>query len=141
VINPPTTMKIIYWTATGIILFLLSWSFVFYHLLYDRAAGFFEAFGYPTYLVYPLAYLKLVAILVIVTHRYNDLRDMVYAAYFVNMIIALVGHIVYGDFFGHAIIGAIALVVSYLLGNNVRGLPSKDFFGRFTHSDVCRSRR
>ena len=134
-------MKIIYWTATGIILFLLSCSFVFYHFLYDRAAGFFEAFGYPTYLVYPLAYLKLVAILVIVTHRYNDLRDMVYAAYFVNMIIALVGHILYGDFFGHAIIGAIALVVSYLLGNNVRGLPSKDFFGRFTHSDVYRSRR
>ncbi len=128
-------MKVIYWTATGIILFLLSWSFVFYHLLHDRAAGFFEAFGYPTYLVYPLAYLKLVAILVIVTHRYNDLRDMVYAAYFVNMIIALVGHIVYGDFFGHAILGAIALVVSYLLGNRVRGRPSKDFFGRFTHSD------
>ena len=132
--NRSKSIKAVYWIATGIILFLLGWSFIAYQLFHETAAGFFEAFGYPTYLVYPLAYLKLIAILVIVTHRYNDLRDMVYAAYFINMILALVGHIVYGDFFGHAIVGAIALVVSYLLGNRVRGRPDKDFFGRFTHS-------
>lgn len=127
-----TTKKIAYWLATSILLFLLASAVVLYHFMYDKQAGFFEAFGYPIYLVYPLAYLKLIAIVVIVSHRYNDLRDMVYAAYFLNMIVALVGHIIYGDFFGHALVGLIMIPVSYLLGNQVRGRPQRDFFGRWT---------
>ena len=125
-------MKIIYWLATGIVLFLLTFAAISYHMMHDAQAGFFEAFGYPTYLVYPLAWLKIIAILVILTHRYNDLRDMVYSAYFLNMILALVGHILYGDFFLHALIGAICLPISYLLGNQVRGRPKRNFFGRWT---------
>ena len=124
--------KIIYWLSTGIILFLLSWAAISYHVIHETQAGYFEAFGYPTYLVYPLAWLKIVAVLVIVTHRYNDLRDMVYAAYFLNMVSALVGHIQYGDFYGHALVGLLALPISYLLGNIVRGQPSRVFFGKWT---------
>lgn len=124
--------KTAYWLATGIILFLLSWAAISYHIIHDTQAGFFEAFGYPTYLIYPLAWLKILAIVVIVTHRYNDLRDMVYAAYFINMVLALVGHIQYGDFFGHALVGLVALPVSYLLGNRVRGKPLNVFFGKWT---------
>jgi predicted signal transduction protein with EAL and GGDEF domain len=124
--------KVLYWLSTGIVLFLLSWAAISYHVIHDTQAGFFEAFGYPTYLVYPLAWLKIVAVLVIVSHRYNDLRDMVYAAYFLNMTLALVGHIQYGDFYGHALVGMFVLPISYLLGNKVRGMPPKVFFGRWT---------
>ncbi|MEP3423026.1 MAG: DoxX family protein [Erythrobacter sp.] len=123
---------IAYWVSTGILLFLLAWAAGSYHLIHDTQAAFFEAFGYPTYLVYPLAYLKIAAILIIVSHRYNDLRDMAYAAYFLNMILALVGHIIYGDFFGHAVVGLLCLPVSYLLGNKVRGRPARNFFGKWT---------
>ena len=126
-------LKILYWLSTGIILFLLGWAALSYHIMHETQAGFFTAFGYPTYLVYPLAWLKIIALVVIVTHRYNDLRDMVYAAYFINMIMALVGHIIYGDFYGHALVGAICLAISYLLGNQVRGRPARNFFGRWTH--------
>ena len=129
----PQIKKIAYWGSTGYLVFILSWAIVSYHVLHENQAGFFEAFGYPTYLVYPLAYLKLITLLVILTHRYNDLRDMVYAAYFLNMVAALVGHVLYGDFYGHAVLGLIALPVSYLLGNQVRGRPSHDFFGRWTN--------
>lgn len=129
---PNTFTKVAYWLSTGIILFLLTWAAISYHVIHDTQAGYFEAFGYPTYLVYPLAWLKIVAILVIVTHRYNDLRDMVYAAYFLNMILALVGHIIYGDFFGHALVGLVLMPISYLLGNKVRGRPKKNFLGRWT---------
>ncbi len=123
-----------YWFSTAIVLFLLGFAAVTYHVIHEQQAGFFTAFGYPEYLVYPLAYLKIVAFLVIVTHRYNDLRDMVYAAYFLNMVLALVGHINYGDFYGHALVGLIALPISYLLGNQVRGIPKKNLFGRWTHT-------
>jgi hypothetical protein len=124
--------KIFYWISTGIVLFLLTWAAISYHVIHETQAGYFTAFGYPTYLVYPLAYLKLTAILVIVTHRYNDLRDMVYSAYFINMAMALVGHIIYGDFFAHALIGMIVIPISYLLGNKVRGRPQRNFFGNWT---------
>lgn len=124
--------KVIYWIATGFLIFALSWSVITYHLLYEQQSGFFEAFGYPTYLVIPLAWLKVVALVVIVTHRYNDLRDMVYAAYFLNMTVALVGHLILGDIWGHAALGMIALPVSYLLGNQVRGRPARNFFGKWT---------
>lgn len=124
--------KAVYWISTGIVLFLMIWAAVSYVVIHDTQAGFFEAFGYPTYLVYPLAVLKAIGAIVIITHRYNDLRDMVYAAYFLNMLLALVGHIIYGDFFGHAVIGAICLPISYLLGNKVRGRATRNFFGRWT---------
>jgi len=124
--------SIIYWISTGILLFLLSWAVGSYIIIHDTQAAYFEAFGYPTYLVYPLALLKFIAVLVIASHRYNDLRDMVYAAYFLNMVVALVGHVLYGDFYGHALVGLALLPVSYLLGNQVRGLPGRNFFGRWT---------
>jgi len=130
---PNLFIKIAYWVSTGVVLFLLSWAAISYHVIHDTQAGYFEALGYPTYLVYPVAWLKIIAVLVIVSHRYNDLRDMVYAAYFFNMILALVGHIVYGDFYAHALVGALLLPVSYLLGNQVRGKPKHVFFGRWTN--------
>lgn len=129
----PLGPKLAYWLATGVTIFLLGWAGISYFVIHDTQAGFFEAFGYPTYLVYPLAILKITAIVVILAHRWNDLRDMVYAAYFINMAMALVGHILYGDFFGHAVVGMIAVPVSYLLGNQVRGMPGGNFFGRWTH--------
>lgn len=122
----------VYWFSTSIILFLLAFAAITYHVINEEQTAFFTAFGYPEYLIYPLAYLKIVAIVVIVTHRYNDLRDMVYAAYFLNMLLALVGHINYGDFYGHALVGLIMLPLSYLLGNQVRGIPKRHFFGRWT---------
>lgn len=128
--------KILYWLSTGITLFLLSWAAISYHVIHDTQAGFFEAFGYPTYLVYPLAWLKIIAIVVIVTHRYNDLRDMVYAAYFLNMALALVGHLQFGDFYGHALVGMFVVPLSYLLGNKVRGKPAKVFFGKWTNPQI-----
>ncbi|WP_426357785.1 DoxX family protein [Pseudocolwellia sp. HL-MZ19] len=130
--SPHLFIKILYWLSTGIVLFLLTFAAISYHVMHDAQASYFTAFGYPTYLVYPLAYLKIAAILVIVCHKFNDLRDMAYAAYFLNMAMALVGHIVYGDFYGHALAGMIAIPISYLLGNKVRGRPSKNLFGRWT---------
>ena len=124
-------LQIPYWLATGIVVLLLVWASVMYVALPDVAAGFFAQFGYPAYLIYPLAALKFLALLVIILHRWNDLRDMAYAAYFLNMAMALTAHIVHGDVFAHALVGMIAVPVSYLLGNRVRGRPRHNFFARF----------
>jgi len=124
--------SIVYWLATAYMLFLLGFSVWAYHAKHAMIAGFFSALSYPEYLVYPLAYLKALVILIVVSHRYNDLRDMAYAAYFINMMMALVGHAVHGDSYLHAALGGTCLVISYVLGNSVRGKPQRNFFGRFT---------
>lgn len=121
-----------FWLATAYVLFLLGFAVWAYHANHDVIAGFFNLLGYPEYLVYPLAYLKLLVILIIVSHRYNDLRDMAYAAYFINMMMALVGHAAHGDSYLHAAVGGSCLIISYLLGNKVRGRPQRNFFGNFT---------
>jgi len=122
----------VFWLATAYVLYLLGFAVWAYHAKHEMISAYFNSLGYPTYLVYPLAYLKLLAILIIVSHRYNDLRDMAYAAYFINMIMALVGHAAHGDTYLHAAIGGTCLAISYLLGNKVRGRPKRNFFGQFT---------
>ena len=59
----PATLfeKITYWIATLLMLALLLFAAQMYVLNHGAAAGFFELFGYPTYLVYPLAALKFAA--------------------------------------------------------------------------------
>ena len=118
--------KIIYWVATGYMLLLMMMSVVSYHINHDGMATMFVAFGYPAYLVYPLAYLKLIGVIVVITNRYNNLKDWVYATYYINMILAFVVHVVAQNFYWHAVLGLICVPISYIYSNKVRGRPSKN---------------
>lgn len=120
--------KVLYWSATAYMLLLMMMSVVSYHLNHDRMAMMFVAFGYPAYLVYPLAYLKLIGIIVVITNRYNNLKDWVYATYYINMILAFVVHVVAENFYWHAVLGLICVPISYIYSNKVRGRPSRNLF-------------
>jgi len=128
--NRPTSLieKILYWIATLLMFALMLLAIVNYHLQYETMAGFFEKFGYPKYIVYPLAYLKLGALLAILTNRYRNLKDIAYGAYFINMIAATYAHLLAGDNPVHAYVGLIVIPVSYVLSNRVRGEPKRDAF-------------
>jgi hypothetical protein len=120
--------KTIYWVATGYMLLLMMWSAVTYHIFHDGMASFFVAFGYPAYLVYPLAYLKVIGVIVIITNRYNNLKDWVYATYYINMILAFVAHVVAQNFYWHAVLGLVCVPLSYIYSNKVRGRPPRNLF-------------
>ena len=122
--NATRTDKVIYWISTGYVLLLMMWSFVMYHIRHEFASAFFEMLGYPAYVVYPLAWLKLMAAIVILTNRYSDVKEWVYAAYFFNVLLATSGYINAGQFFPvHAYLALILVPVSYLYSNKVRGKP------------------
>ena len=106
---------------------MMAFSFVTYHIMFDQQSGFFERFGYPTYIVYPLAYLKLLALIVIATNRFNNLKEIAYGAFFLNTIMATTAHLIDGHHPWHAYILLICIPVSYLLSNKVRGRPARDF--------------
>ncbi len=120
-----TLDKAIYWLATAIVLLLMGWSVVAYVVNHDFMAGYFVELGYPAYIIYPLAGLKLIAIMVILTNRFSDLKDMVYAAYFINMGLATAAHLSIGDMPYHAYVGLVAVPVSYVYSNRVRGKPAR----------------
>ena len=120
--------KVLYWSATGYMLLLMMMSVVSYHINHDGMAMMFVAFGYPAYLVYPLAYLKLIGVIVVITNRYNNLKEWVYATYYINMILAFVVHVVAENFYWHAVLGLICVPISYIYSNKVRGRPSRNLF-------------
>ncbi len=122
--------KILYWSATLVMFYFMLYAAINYHLKYETMSGFFQHFGYPEYIVYPLAYLKIVAFLVVLTNRYNNLKEIAYGAYFINVIMATVAHLKAGHTPTHAYVLLVAVALSYWLSNQVRGKPTKDFLVR-----------
>ena len=126
--TPTISDKIIYWTTTGLMLFLMLAAIVGYPLRWDTIGAEFQEMGFPSYIPYPLWALKVIGVVVIVTNKYDNLKNWVYATYFMNMLLALSAHWSNDTFFGHAVAGMIAIVVSYIYSNRVRGRPAEDIF-------------
>ena len=122
------SITIAYWVATLLMFALMLLAIVNYHLHYESMSAFFTKFGYPTYIVYPLAYLKLGALLAIASNLYRNLKDIAYGAYFINMIAATYAHLSAGDNPLHAYVGLAVIPISYILSNKVRGEPRRDAF-------------
>jgi hypothetical protein len=120
--------KAIYWVATGIMLFLMSWSIALYALQWDSIGAGFEKMGYPSYIPKPLWALKIIGVIVIITNKYNNVKNWVYAAYFFNMLFAIGAHFTTDGFIWHALVGVLAIVVSYVYSERVRGRPDQDLF-------------
>lgn len=117
-----------YWASTLIMFALMLLAIIGYITNYAVFSKFFVAFGYPTYIIYPLAGLKLVALLVIASNYYRNLKDIAYGAYFINTVMAIAAHLRHGDSPIHAYVGLVAIILSYLLSNRARGVPRRDAF-------------
>lgn len=76
----------------------------------DMVAGFFEMLDYPTYLVYPLAIVKILGIIAVLSNLSKVLKEWAYAGFFFDAVLATLAHYVAG----HAILlsaTAIVLVI------------------------------
>ena len=58
-------MRIIYWIATGLLALQMLFSAYMYFFQHDAIVKAFTSFNYPSYVIYPLAVLKLSGIAVI----------------------------------------------------------------------------
>jgi len=125
--NIKLIQKIVYWLTTAVMFYFMLFAIVNYHTKHEVMAGFFKAFGYPTYIVYPLAYLKLTALIVIATNYFNNLKEIAYGGYFLNTCLALVAHLKAGHEPTHVYILIPCIIISYVLSNKVRGRPKKNF--------------
>ena len=122
--------KIIYWIATGLLCALFFAGALMYFLNYPRAEAFFVNLGFPTWIIYPLATLKILGVIMILTKKSIFLKELAYAGFLFDAILALVAHLMVND--GEhmpAVISIILIIVSWVYDRKV--------FGSYIqHSDV-----
>ena len=107
--------KIIYYIATGLLTAVMLFSVSMYFFKHEMIKGAFESFGYPTYLIYPYATIKLLGLVAVWTPSFKALKEWAYAGFFYAFVLAFFAHYMIGDGQqGTAIIALIALIVSYI---------------------------
>lgn len=112
----PKLTKTLFWIATVLFSAMMLLSASMYIFKHEMVRGFFEGFGYPTYLIYPLALAKILGVLAITTRYNSTLKEWAYAAFFFEILLAFFAHFMIGD--GgemSAIIAMALLMTSYFL--------------------------
>jgi len=107
--------KIIYWIATIMMCGLFAFSAFMYFTKYEMVQGFFEALGYPTYIIYPLAVLKVLGILAILTKQSDTLKEWAYAGFLLDLILASAAHYHAGHPVGLSVFGMVPWAISYFM--------------------------
>ncbi len=112
--------KIIYWVTTGLLCLLMLFSASMYIFNYPRAESFFISLGFPTWLIYPLAFLKIGAVITILTKFSKFLKELAYAGLLFDMALALAAHLIAADGeFPAAILGLIFIAVSWIYDRKI----------------------
>ncbi len=119
--------KIIYRTTTAIICFLFASGALMYIFNYDYAHQFFITLGFPTWIIYPLAVLKLLGPIAIITRKSLFLKELAYAGFLYDAILAVAAHIMVGDgFIYHGIVAIVLTIVSWIY--------DRKLFGKYTQT-------
>ncbi len=114
------TNRIIYWISTGILCLIMVFSASMYLFKYDMAAASFENLGFPTWIIYPNATLKILGVIAILSKKSKLLKEWAYAGMFFDMALAFTAHYMAEDGGGAiAAVGLIALVVSRYFNSKI----------------------
>ena len=113
-------VKIGYWVATGIMCAIFIFSATMYFTKYEMVKGFFVELGYPSYLVYPLAVAKILAVIAILSNKSKMLKEWAYAGFFFDAVLASAAHYVNGEGIGLSVLAIVAVVVSRYLDGKVK---------------------
>jgi len=114
--------KIIYFISTGLLTALMAMSVSMYIFNNPDIQKAFTSFGYPTYLIYPLATAKVLGIITIWFVNNKSLKEWAYAGFFFNVILAFFAHTMIND--GEhlfALVGFVLVLISYFSRKKVYG--------------------
>lgn len=118
--------KLIYWFTTGFICLMFFLGGMMYLFNYEMAYTYFNNFGFPTWIIYPLAILKFLGVIVVITRKSLFLKELAYAGFLYDAILAVAAHIVVEDnqfYHGSAVI--IATIVSWIYDRKLFGTYQK----------------
>ena len=116
------TQKIIYWIATGLFCAIMLYSAGFYFIDTAAAKGFFELFGYPTYIVIPLAVAKVLGVIMILWRKSAWLTSWAYAGFFIDLVLAFFAHHFSVEFQDttFVLVAMVLMLISFFFGKTVR---------------------
>lgn len=130
------TNKIIYWSTTGLMSLLFLASAMMYIFNYPTAEGFFVSLGFPTWIIYPLATLKILGVVTILSQKSNFLKELAYAGFLFDAILALAAHLIVGDGeFAPAILALIFIVLSWTYDRKIYGSYTQNPLLNHTNND------
>ncbi len=112
--------QILYWATTIAICGIMLYSAGMYFSKTEMIKGFFKFFNYPTYIVYPLATLKVLGVIMILWRKSSWLTEWAYAGFFFDVILATAAHYYAGHAVGLSVLGIPLILTSYFLGKIVR---------------------
>ena len=105
--------RIVYYISTGLLTVLMLFSIGMYTLQNAEVSKLFEALGYPSYIVIPLAIAKALGLVAIWTGYSKKLKEWAYAGFFFDFVLALAAHVSVGDGeFVPAILAIVLLLTS-----------------------------
>ncbi|MEM7589254.1 MAG: DoxX family protein [Myxococcota bacterium] len=106
--------KIAYYISTGLLTVMLCGAAGMYFFNNTEVQKTFTALGYPVYLIYPLAIVKILGLIAIWSRKSLLLLNLAYAGFFYNFALGLLAHIMVGDgeFMG-AVVAIILLEISF----------------------------
>ncbi|AUC74597.1 DoxX family protein [Olleya sp. Bg11-27] len=117
-----TSIKnILYWITTILVCAIFLYSAQMYFFNTEMAQGYFKSLSYPSYIVIPLAIIKVLGVVMILWRKSTWLTEWAYAGFFFDVILATVAHYNAGQgLFGLSFYAVFLVLISYFLGKDVR---------------------
>ena len=107
------TKRKIYYISTITLFSLLILTGILYFVYYSVLEDYFIKYGFPTYLIYPLGVAKILGSVVILYHKNSFLRELAYAGFFFNFVLAFFAHLMVNEFDPFPTISMVLLLTSY----------------------------
>ena len=93
-----------------------------YFFNYEMAHTFFVNLGFPTWIIYPLAILKILGPLAVLTRKSLFLKELAYSGFLFDAILAVTAHLMVGDgFIYHGFLAIILTLVSWVYDRKIFG--------------------
>ena len=115
-----TRNTLTYRISTGLLSVMMIGAPAMYVFNHEEVSAVFTKLGYPTYIIYPLAVAKLLGLVAIWTRKIETLKNLAYAGYFYDLILAVSAHVMAGDGeFAPALVALVLVSVSYYSGEKL----------------------
>ncbi|WP_088324904.1 DoxX family protein [Polaribacter tangerinus] len=114
------TNKIIFYVSTGLLTVLMLFSVSMYIFDNQNMQASFTKFNFPTYLIYPLAFAKILGLIAIWFIKNRSIKEWAYAGFFFNFVLAFFAHFMIsdGEHMG-ALIATVLVLISYYYSKKI----------------------
>lgn len=113
---PPKATAIVFWAATALFCFQMSFT-AYAQLSLPQVAGAFEHLGFPAYFRVELSAAKIIGVLLLLAPVPSRVKEWAYAGFAIDLVSAVIAHLAVGDgpeAWGWAAGSAALWAVSYL---------------------------